>query len=151
MAYSTPLNSATPFKPPNSGVTGIGFLFKIIQHLVTMIGPHGDRNISSFLHQQYNLFDHFIHIYITIQMISFIKISFCIPLCIAKVKKMNVVAKPFYHFRQIIIWLSLQKSRCKNTNHWQVKELHVIIRWHLFPYLQFLASPIQEKEDHRDE
>jgi len=41
---------------------------KIVEHLVPVIGTHGNRNIS-FFHYQYDLPDHFIHIYIAVEMI----------------------------------------------------------------------------------
>ena len=42
----------------DSSVPGIAFFCKIVEHLMTVIGTHGD-GCPSFFHEQYNLFHNF--------------------------------------------------------------------------------------------
>ena len=77
-------------------------LFQIVQHLMSVIGPHGNRSFF-FIHEMNDLANNTRHIGITAEMLRFIKISLIIAFCISKVKKVNPASEFFDHADDVII------------------------------------------------
>ncbi len=99
-------------EPPNSAVSRVGILTQVVQHLVPMIRPHRQGCLST-PHQQYQLPDHGIHIYIPVQMIGLEKIAVCIPPGASKMNEMDMIPQPANHASQIIIGPHAERTGTK--------------------------------------
>ena len=72
-------------------LTWIGRLRQVIQHLVTMIGPHGNRTTRS-LHQANNLSHDGGHICISFEVIRLVKVASCIALGASQMQEVNMIS-----------------------------------------------------------
>src|SRR5690606_26186692 len=110
-AAPDPQFQATKFgqspQPADGGISGIGLLFEVVQHLVSMIGAHGQTMVRTpcgdalllFLDQ--SLY-HGEHIHIPIQVLGFMEIPLDIPSGAAKVDEIDAVPQAFHHAGKIV-------------------------------------------------
>src|SRR5690606_8596398 len=90
----------------------VGFLFQVVKHLVTMIRTEWNAILACPL-QRNQFLHHGIHVYITVKVIRFKKVSFFIAGGASQVNEIDSLSEAAYYSRQIIIRPYSERSCAK--------------------------------------
>ena len=106
--FQTSKLSQSP-EPSYGRIARIGFLAQVIQHLVTVIGPHGNGGVTSSLSSSSFLFpedfpDDSNHVDITFQVVGLKKVPMIIPGRASQMQKVDTIREPSKDAEQIIVF-----------------------------------------------